>query len=300
MLTARELKDRYAAGENIGELLRKVRGETRNTPEIIELSYDLQTGSYILAMQDPAMREHKRLYATEIARVILSLCDPRSVLEAGCGEATTPSGVLAAMGRDIQAFGFDISWSRVAWAVRWLAAEQVEQATLCTGSLLQIPFADDSIDVVYTSHSIEPNGGNEASILLELFRVTRRFLVLLEPGYELSGPEARQRMDHHGYCRNLKGVAESLGDSVLAHEPFPHIANPLNPTAIAIIAKSQSAGSRQSSFVLACPKTKSPLDDLGGALFSAEALTVYPGIGGIACLRAENGILASKYLDMFA
>jgi len=300
MFTARELSDLYAAGKNISELLRHERGEARNTPDIIELSYDLQTGSYVNAMQDPAMREHKQLYAAEIARVVLSLCHPSSVLEAGCGEATTLSGVLAALGREIQAYGFDISWSRVACAARWLAAAQVQKVTLCTGSLLEIPFADDSIDVVYTSHSIEPNGGCEAVILRELFRVTRQFLILLEPGYELASPEARQRMDRHGYCRNLKGTAESLGYRVLAHEAFPHIANPLNPTAITIIAKPQSGKAPGPSIVLACPKTRAPLEDLGGAMFSSEALTVYPVIGGIPCLRAENGILASKYRDMLA
>jgi hypothetical protein len=129
--------------------------------------------------------------------------------------------------------------------------------------------------------------------------VARRHLILLEPGYELASDEARLRMDHHGYCRNLKQTAESLGYKVLAHELFPHVANPLNPTAITIIAKTETNRTRPAT-VFACPRTRCVLQELGGALFSPEALTVYPVIGGIACLRSENGVIASKFRQVLA
>jgi uncharacterized protein YbaR (Trm112 family) len=35
--------------------------------------------------------------------------------------------------------------------------------------------------------------------------------------------------------------------------------------------------------------------EIGGMLFSPEALVVYPIVGGIPCLRIQNGIFASKY-----
>lgn len=158
--------------------------------------------------------------------------------------------------------------------------------------------ADNSIDVVYTSHSIEPNGGYEEPILRELFRITRKFLILLEPGYEIAGDEARRRMEAHGYCRNLKGTAESLGYRVLEHKLFPLTANPLNPTALTIIQK--DATGEPPSHILACPRFKTPLEELGGMLFSPEALLVYPVVGGIPCLRIENGIVASKYKEVVA
>ncbi|MGC8667667.1 MAG: methyltransferase domain-containing protein [Chthonomonadales bacterium] len=141
-------------------------------------------------------------------------------MESGVGEATTLSGVLRGLQSEVSSFGFDLSWSRVAYAKRWLHSQGVFDTTLCTGNLLHIPFADNSIDVVHTSHSIEPNGGNEEPILQELFRVTRRFLILLEPGYELADDEAKRRMDSHGYCKNLKGIAQSLGYDVLEHRLF--------------------------------------------------------------------------------
>ncbi|GBD32119.1 hypothetical protein HRbin33_01083 [bacterium HR33] len=294
--TPRQLKSLYEQGRNISALLREEKGLQRNTDEIIEIAYGLQTGSYIASMENAEMAEHQRNYTLEIAKTILSLCKPMSILEAGVGEATTLSGVLQHLQAEVSNFGFDLSWSRVAYAKRWLQSQGVSNTTLCTGNLRHIPFASNSIDVVYTSHSIEPNGGNEEPILQELFRVTRRFLILLEPGYELANDEARRRMDTHGYCKNLKGIADSLGYDVLEHKLFPFTSNPLNPTAITIIKKDEDAV--PPSYILACPKFKTPLEEIGNMLFSPEALVVYPIVGGIPCLRIENGIFASKYKEV--
>jgi uncharacterized protein YbaR (Trm112 family) len=82
----------------------------------------------------------------------------------------------------------------------------------------------------------------------------------------------------------------------MEHRLFPFISNPLNPTALTIIRK--DADRPASSFVLACPKFKTPLQKIGDMLFSSEALTVYPIIGDIPCLRIENGIFASKYQEI--
>lgn len=118
-------------------------------------------------------------------------------------------------------------------------------------------------------------------------------MILLEPGYELASEEARQRMDSHGYCKNLKEISHSLGYEVLKHELFPYTSNPLNPTALTIISK--QSDTELPSDIFACPKFKTPLKKFDNALYSPEALVAYPILGGIPCLRIENGIFASKY-----
>src|SRR5690554_5557113 len=120
MTTPRELQLLYKQGNNITKILRDEKGLEKNTDQIIEIAYDLQTGSYISAMCNFEMAEHKKYYSSEIAKTILSLCDPSSVLEAGVGEATTLSGVLNKLDPEIRSYGFDLSWSRVAYANQWL------------------------------------------------------------------------------------------------------------------------------------------------------------------------------------
>lgn len=296
MITPCKLKERYSKGENISALLRKEYGVDFNTPEIIEISYDMQTGSYIDALKSNEMKKFKGDYTDEIAKIVLSLCTPVSILEAGVGEATTLSGVMKNIGDNICSYGFDLSWSRVAFAKDWLKNQGVANSKLCCGDLLDIPFVDNSIDVVYTSHSIEPNGGNEEEILRELYRVARKYVILLEPAYELSSEEIKKRMDSHGYCKNLKSISDSLGYDVIRHELLGFSGNPLNPTAVTIISKQTNA--ERPTGLFACPKYKTPLKEINGALYSSEALVAYPILAGVPCLRVENGIFASKYPEV--
>lgn len=287
-----KLKSLYEKGENISAYLRKEQKVLNNTRNIIEISYDLQTGSYIEAMKDEAVREHKINYSREIANTILTLCKPSSILEAGVGEGITLAGVLQHI--DASAYGFDLSWSRAFYSMEWLRENGIEDAIICTGDLMNIPFADNSIDVVYTAHSIEPNGGFEEQILKELYRVTISHLILIEPAYELANSEARERMVANGYCRGLKEISERLGYKVLDYRLFPYSIRPLNPTGVILIEKQIH---EKSNFVLACPKYKTPLEEIGNVMYSPKALTAYPIISKIPCLKIENGIFASKFME---
>lgn len=296
MTTPRELRDLYRQGHNIAALMRREQGVDGNTPAIIEMAYDLQAGSYIAALDDPAAAELKARYTAEIAQLLFRLGEPTSILEAGVGEATTLAGVVGHLGGATAALGFDLSWSRVATARRWLDEQALGQVTLFTASLAEIPLGDASVDIVYTSHSIEPNGGAEEPILRELYRVAARYLVLLEPEYDLASDEGRRRMEAHGYCRHLAATARKLGWEVVEHAPWPHVANPLNPTALTVIRKGDAPPADAPHLV--CPRYKTPIEPRGGMLFSPEALVVYPIVGGIPCLRVENGVVASRYDEL--
>ena len=298
MRSARQLKELYRKGENISALLREAEGVEHNSQETIEVAYDLQSGSYVAAMEKDCLRSHQRDYGQAISSLIGSLCKPKTILEAGVGEATTFADVVQQFQFDVTCYGFDISWSRAAVARQWLKREGVEGTVLCTGDLLSIPFATNSIDVVYTSHSIEPNGGSEEPILRELYRVAKKYLVLLEPGREFASADAQRRMDSHGYCKGLNELAIRLGYDVLEHKLFPVCANPLNPTAVTVIKKVAPAEAIP-DWTLACPRYKTKLEQMESAYFSPEALVAYPVIGGIPCLRIENGVLASKFEDVF-
>jgi hypothetical protein len=69
-LTPSKLKTLYENGHNISAILRKESGSSKNTEEIIELAYDLQTGSYISAMEVDGHRKNKQMYCAEIAKTI--------------------------------------------------------------------------------------------------------------------------------------------------------------------------------------------------------------------------------------
>ncbi len=220
------------------------------------------------------------------------LVNSGSLLEVGCGEATTLAGVIKHLPvKPSAAYGLDISWSRCSAGSSWLE-EKETAATLFVSDLFAIPLEDNSIDVVYTSHSLEPNGGREEEALRELLRIAKRAVVLIEPIFELTSPEAQQRMTHHGYVRDLKKTAENLGVAVSGYRLLDYISNPLNPSGSLVLQKNRDSG--PAATLWRCPMTHSPLQLRDDIYFAEQTGLAYPVLRGVPLLRTEHAIIASK------
>jgi ubiquinone/menaquinone biosynthesis C-methylase UbiE/uncharacterized protein YbaR (Trm112 family) len=293
----RKIKEVYDNGGNIIEFLKGGDVSARNTADMIAISYDLQSGAYIRnAQKDP---EYNEQYTSAIAQVINNFgLSSYSILEAGVGEATTLANLVSKLeSNPSSVYGFDLAWSRVRCAIDYAARKNLKPF-LCVADLFAMPFADNSIDVVYTSHTIEPNSGREKEALEELMRVTKKYLVLLEPSYQLASPEARMRMEKHGYVKNIHATALSLGLTVKEHRLFDVQKREVNPTELIVIEKKQTSIPATPN-VLVCPITKTPLALLRGSYFSQEALLAYPVIDTVPCLLEENAVIATHYGDAF-
>src|SRR5258708_24428796 len=96
--------------------------------------------------------------------------------------------------------------------------------------------------------------------------MSERYLVLVEPAYELASREAQARMDSHGYCRGLREVAEEAGYRVLEHRLLSTAANPLNPPGVLLIEKATEANAVD-RLPLACPLCKTVLTLFDGNYF---------------------------------
>ena len=261
------------------------------------IAYDLQAGRYTEFYQNQPDTWDRwcRQAAEQINRV---LPGEGTILEVGVGEATTLDGVIQHLGGAVAfALGFDISWSRINMGRAWLARSG-RSARLFVADIGSIPLMDNSVDVVYTSHSLEPNGGRESLYLRECLRVARVAVVLIEPIYELASPEAQARMRHHGYVTGLRHAAETLGARVLEHRLLDFSLNPLNPSGVIILTKAPAAGQipvdkRGQGVAWRCPLTGVSLAPHEDVFFAAEAGLVYPTIRGVPMLRAEHAVVAS-------
>jgi ubiquinone/menaquinone biosynthesis C-methylase UbiE len=180
------LKEMYEEGINITKHLQDRDGY--NSEEAIEIAYDLQAGSYIDNLNDNEDRIKR--YWNEVAKILSSIVGKQErILDCGCGELTTLCGLTErnVFGESEQVYAFDISFSRVNVGKNYISRRSVSselEVCLCVGSMLSIPFMESSMDVIYTTHALEPNRGNESEILKEIFRVARRKVVLFEPAYE--------------------------------------------------------------------------------------------------------------------
>lgn len=288
-----KIKELYANGDNIIQYLKSIGNNDTNTIEDILISYDFQAGSYIQGFSKNQEFNHK--YCKTLSEIIDKIGNVQSIIEVGVGEATTLNTVIRNLeNKPSDILGFDISWSRLKFAKELLTDIKLNSVKLFTANLFNIPLLDNSIDVVYTSHSIEPNGGKEEEALKELYRITNKYLILLEPSYEYANDEARARMKKNGYITKLHATAKKLGYQIKEHRLFEYCSNPLNPTGLIIIEKNEKSSNNSN---LVCPISNTELVNYSESLlFSKESFLAYPVIDGIPCLLKENSILASHLL----
>ncbi len=290
----KRIKEIFEKGENIIEFLKNVDGHKSNTLEDILIAYDLQSGSYVKHYL--LHQEESEKYCKCIVNIVNTLEDFDSIIEIGVGEATTLNSVLNGLRcRPKTIFGLDISWSRLKWGHAFLNENNKKNVNLFVANLFEIPLPDNSVDVVYTSHSLEPNGGKEEDALKELYRIARKYVVLFEPAYELASPEAQERMLKHGYVTKLYESAKKLKFNILEYRLLEYTKNILNPTGIILIKKDAV---KNEIPLYICPITHTTLITYNDSLLhSKESHLSYPIIENIPCLLKENAILTSSLLS---
>jgi len=288
-----KVKEIYENGQNIIQYLKSISKNETNTIEDILISYDFQSGSYIQGFSKN--RDFNQKYCSSLAKLINDIDDVQSIIEVGVGEATTLNTVIKNLvNKPTDIFGFDISWSRLKFGRELLNDFNLSNVNLFTANLFEIPLLDSSIDIVYTSHSIEPNGGKEEEALRELYRITKKYLILLEPSFEFANDEGKERMKKNGYVTELYSTAKKLNYKIVEHRLFGYSSNPLNPTGLIIIEKNEE---NQNMPTLVCPISHTELIKYSDSLlYSKESFLAYPVIESIPCLLKENSVLAIHLL----
>ncbi|MBE6097691.1 MAG: methyltransferase domain-containing protein [Schwartzia succinivorans] len=292
----KRLSELYNENVNIINYLKEMNQSESNCVEDIMIAYDFQAGTYVEHYNNNNAFVEK--YTDAIAKIINNLqCPQTSIFECGVGEATTLVPLQKKLkGKFSFVGGNDISWSRVAVAQKFAEAQKVG-AELVVGNIFELPLADNSVDIVYTSHSLEPNGGHELELLKELYRVAKEYVVLFEPAYELAEEEARKRMQQHGYVTALYATAKELGYNVEEYKLLGVCSNPLNPTGVMIIKKERD-GSVANKSKYYCPLTRGPLVKIGNVYYADDAFLAYPVMNGVPCLIKEQAVVATKLNDL--
>ena len=290
------LKDLYENGENISDYVYRKTGDEELA---VLVSYEIQAGRYIAAIEGEKSTENFQASMQQFVD-LFSRLRPRSILEAGVGEGTTLVNILSLFpeaGGEFQwVGGFDISLARVMFAKSYGKQKRLKNSySLFTGRIEQIPLEDDSIDLVFTSHAIEPNYGKEKEIIAELFRVTRNWLVLREPSFDLGGEPTRDHIRRCRYADNIIGTLREGGYDIVEHRLWGYDFNPNNKTAITVIHKSEKDRAfdfLQPRFVN--PLTRSELIEREGFLYDSRCGLIFPILSDIPCLLAENALLCAR------
>jgi len=188
-----------------------------NKSDIIQIVYDIQAGQYInKTIKNP---EWTNEYSAALAKIIGKLDGVYCFLEAGVGEGTTMYHVLSKLDSIPESiYGFDLSYSRLRYARHYMMTKNMNFEFMYMADIFNSSMLDNSIDLVFSSHALEPNGGREEAALVELHRIARKYIVLFEPSYELGNEKSKQHISKNGYVTSLYKTAIKLGFNVIEHK----------------------------------------------------------------------------------
>lgn len=305
----KELYDAYRQGLNINKYIQQKNNLSSDSKisslDAISYSYDLQAGSYTRSFYKDYERSKRfveyiinHIEDLNLFKILNKKSNRLTICDFGTGEATNYSLLINSFqkkGFDVMPFGMDISLSRLSIAMHLLSIEcQNKNSSFFLGDLTSIPLADNSLDVSFTMHAIEPNGGKEETILNELIRVTRNFIVLAEPIYETATKEQATRMREFNYIKNLKtklyenNLVEVIHDSLF---PIELVSNPRNRTTLLIAKKKPThyLDLNQSKNIYNCPIEKINLTKTNNFWISKLG-SCYPEINSIPILLSSKAL----------
>ena len=156
---------------------------------ITRLSYDLQSGNYIKNYK--ILKRNKKNYKIFLKNIKnlnekIKLKNIKTILDFGTGEGIKLPYLLRFNKSVKKIYACDISFNRLYYAKvflkRRLNKREMSKLSLFCNKDFELPFKSNSIDVIFTSGVLENlSNKNMNKLLLELFRVTRKRLILIEP-----------------------------------------------------------------------------------------------------------------------
>tara|TARA_R110001592_G_scaffold92047_2_gene268775 strand:- start:312 stop:791 length:480 start_codon:yes stop_codon:yes gene_type:complete len=155
----------------------------------------------------------------------------------------------------------------------------------------KLPLKDNSIDFIITCHAIEPNGGCEEEILKELYRVSNKYLLLIEP-QDMFSEEQQKRMKKNNYIGNLIEICKKLNYDIIHIEDNQLFFNNLNRSKFIIIKKNEIT-SNNCEFV--SPGTHNKLYSHMNHNYDENTNIIYPKINYIDIFTSE--ILCNNFLS---
>jgi ubiquinone/menaquinone biosynthesis C-methylase UbiE len=293
--------------------LKRLKG-IRRTPKTVENQYDQISGLYI---QDnyysPKMRysvvngevqnissiDNMKAIRKEM-RAVLSEYEFENILEVGVGELTTLEDVYHFFGPKIDCYGIDLSLNRIKHGLEEYSKRHSELPLVAKANALELPFPDNSFDLVITRHTLEQMPKIFKKALDEIFRVSKKHVILFEPSFEMGSYAQKLKMLNTDYVRGIPSYLKTKTD--LKIDPaylMKNSANPLNHTACfrATISNKDTRGASNTKIQFVCPQTKTPLENRGNYYYSHNAECAYPIIEDIPVLDAEYSLILSDVKD---
>jgi ubiquinone/menaquinone biosynthesis C-methylase UbiE len=239
--------------------------------ENVKKKYDQISGTYIHDIEKNNVKFYAELndgtvvkckgnihkYYGDIISRIIKQTKSKSFLEVGAGELTQFKLIcdfLKKINYKVkETCGLDISFKRLLVGKSYLKKNKNEISYIVQGNAAELPFANDSFDLIYTCHCLEQVPVLFKKSINEMLRVAKNYVVLIEPSYELSNKLTANYIYYKGYIQ----INEKLLGNI-KHKYFKRIKLPfrqyLNGAELVIYKKKKKIKKTKVKFI--CPITK--------------------------------------------
>ncbi|MDA9134158.1 class I SAM-dependent methyltransferase [Candidatus Pelagibacter ubique] len=207
-------------------------------------------------------------YYADIIGKIIKQTKTKSFLEVGAGELTHINKIYNRLKKNnfkIDKSGaLDISFKRLLVGKKYLISKKNKIDYIVQGNAAELPFANDSFDLIYTTHCLEQVPNLFVESVNEMLRVAKNYVVLLEPSFELSNKITSNYITYKGYVQINKKLLSNI-----KYKYFKRIKLPfkqyLNGAEL-IIYKKKSKKNKRSKVEFICPKNKTVIHKKKGTI----------------------------------
>ena len=290
--------------------VKKIKGRHRTT-SFVQKQYDQISGSYI---QDNYYKDKKRFSVVngnimeissiknmklirEEIRLILNAYNFNNILEVGVGELTTLEDIFSFKNCEIDCYGIDLSLNRLSHGISEFKKKYKKIPYVAKSNAKELPFPDNSFDLVITRHTLEQIPKDYKIAIDEILRVSKKYIILFEPSFELGGFIQKLKMINSDYVRGIPKYL-STKHNLNIHDAYlmKNSANPLNHTACTKIAIKKNINMNNDNKVIpfVCPITKEVLKLQDNFFYAVSSKIAYPIINNIPILDKEHSFKLTK------
>ena len=211
-----------------------------------------------------------------------------SILEVGAGELTLIAELLNKLKKKkIKKAALDISFQRLLKGKEFLKKKKIKLNYIVKADASIQPFANNSFDIVYTSHCLEQVPHLFNKIVDECVRVSKKYVIFIEPSYEFGSEVTKNHIYKKGYPIIKENLFNEKNYKIIFRNSAP-IKSYINGTEIIIIKKNKISKSKNNN-VLICPQSKRFLKIKKNSLVCKKKNIFYKIKKGISLLELEDG-----------
>lgn len=294
--TYKLIQQKYKKKQNIQLFLKN---QYFSQSEVLKLSYDAQSGSYIKYFNNLSKKKKNRIYLPVINAINDEFKAVKSILDFGCGELTTSLYIFKNLKHRIKNyFANDISLNRLFLGSNELkkkiTKKNLSKFKFFCNSNYNLPFKNNTIDLTITIHSLEPNNNHKEKIIDELLRVSKMGVIMLEPHFEIADKNQKKRMLKFNYIRGIEKILKRKKIYYKIIKKKFHINNN-NKSSLFVLKKNNRNIKYKVDHKYVDPIQKSDLIKKENFLYSSKLMRVFPIIDNITIFNEDSQIFLPNF-----